>query len=257
MYTLVVNENNEIVTTIKERIMQRSKLVDNLHFLVDPLYKEHDMSTFTAVMEYLTPVSREHRTETLIPSSELYKGQIEYKVPVDTWLTKEAGKIEINLTFAKVEMDTDGNIAQRVRKAGPASITIVPLAAWTNVVADDALTAIDQRLIMAEAMISAANELNQHLYENKADSLKYDNKEETLQLTSGGIGIGDKVSVRDMLEDGIPVVDLGSTPGNDSGNGNDQNTGCGCDHDCQHGDDVVEFYNTSEDVDTNGDVVEF
>lgn len=259
MYTLVVNENNEIITTIKERIMHRSKLVDNLHFLVDPMYKGHDMSTFTVVMEYVRPVSRELRTETLVLSSELYKGQLEYTIPVDTWLTKEAGKVELHLTFAKVEMDEEGNVTQRVRKAGPASITIVPLAAWSNVVADDALTAIDQRLIMAELLINAANDMNQSLSETKADSIRYDAEQETLQLTSGGVGVGDKVSVRDMLEDGIPVVDLGATPGNgnDNGSDNDQNTDCGCDHNCQHGDDVVEFYNTAGDVATKGDVVEF
>lgn len=42
MYTLLLNNNNELITTVKERIMQRSKLVDNLHFLVEPNYKDID-----------------------------------------------------------------------------------------------------------------------------------------------------------------------------------------------------------------------
>ena len=62
MYTLLVNEKNEIVTTVKERIMQRSKLVDDLHFLVEPIYKGIDMSDFTVMMEYILPVSREYNT---------------------------------------------------------------------------------------------------------------------------------------------------------------------------------------------------
>jgi hypothetical protein len=234
MYTLVVNENNEIITTIKERIMQRSKLVDTLHILVDPMYKGHDMSTFTAKLDYLLPISKEAVSDVLTLSAEMYKDKLEYKLPIDTSLTKEAGKIELNLTFLKLEMDPEGNVIQRIRKAGPASITIVPLSAWTNVVPDSALNAIDQRLIMAEAMINAANDFNQYLYDNKADDIVYDNKEDTLQLHANGVGIGSKVSVRDMMEDGIPVVDLNSGNGSDVGDDNN-NCNCGCE------DNVVEF----------------
>ena len=66
MYTILVGESNELVTSVKERIMQRSKLVDNLHFLVEPTYKGIDMSGFTAMLEYITPVGREYRTEVLV-----------------------------------------------------------------------------------------------------------------------------------------------------------------------------------------------
>lgn len=201
MYTILVTENNELVTTIKKRIMQRSKLVDNLHFLVDPMYKGHDMSTFSVMMEYVLPISREYKSEMLVKSENLYKDKLEFCLPFDTCLTKEAGKIEVKLTFVKLEMDTEGNTIQRVRKTSAANITIVPLEAWSNIIPDEALTAIDQRLVMAEAMIGAANDLNQYLYENKADNLVYDDKEETLRLYANGVGIGDKVSVRDMKED--------------------------------------------------------
>ena len=142
MYTLLINENNEIITTVKERIMQRSKLVDNLHFLMNPTYKGLDMSDFTVTMEYVLPVSREYRTETLVKSDELYKEQLEYKLPLDTYLTKEAGKIEIQLTFTKVSLDAEGNSKQQVRKAGPAVITIVPISAWSDIIPDNALSAI-------------------------------------------------------------------------------------------------------------------
>jgi hypothetical protein len=160
MYTLLVNDNNEIITTVKERIMQRSKLVDNLHILANPIYKGHDMSDFTLMMEYVLPVSREYHSEILVKSDELYKDKLEYKLPFDTNLTKEAGKIEIQLTFVKVSLDADGKSKQQVRKTTPAVITITPISAWSDIVADSALTAIDQRLIQTEALIKAASELN-------------------------------------------------------------------------------------------------
>lgn len=193
MYTLLINENNEIVTTVKERIMQRSKLVDNLHFLMSPMYKGIDMSDFTVTMEYVMPVSREYETETLVKSDTLYKDQLEYKLPFDTCLTKEAGKIEIQLTFTKVSLDADGNSKQQVRKVGPAVITIVPITAWSDIIPDNALSALDQRIIMVDAMINAANEMSQYINETKADNIYYDEKGQYIQLTANGQPIGDRI----------------------------------------------------------------
>lgn len=195
MYTILLNESNELITTVKERIMQRSKLVDNLHFLVDPDYKGIDMSDFTVTMEYILPVSREYKTENLVKSDELYKDKLEYKLPFDTCLTKEAGKIEVQLTFTKVELDADGASKQMVRKTSPAMITIVPISAWSDIIADSALSALDQRLIMVDAMINAANEFNQYLDDTKADNIYYDKDGKYIQLTANGQPIGDQIEI--------------------------------------------------------------
>lgn len=194
MYTILLNENNELTTSVRERIMQRSKLVDSLHFLVDPTYKNMDMSDFTVMMEYILPVSREYKTEILVKSDELYKNKLEYKLPFDTCLTKEAGKIEVQLTFVKVELDAEGKSKQYVRKTSPTTITIVPIAAWSDVIADSALTALDQRLIQVDAMINAANELTDYLSETKADNIVVDEDANTIQLTANGVPIGDAVA---------------------------------------------------------------
>lgn len=193
MYTILLNETNELITSVRERIMQRSKLVDALHFLVDPIYKGIDMSDFTVMMEYILPVSKEYKTEYLVKSDALYKEKLEYKLPFDSCLTREAGKIEVQLTFVKVELDADGNSKQYVRKTSPATITIVPISAWSDIIADSALTALDQRLIQVDAMINAANEMNNYLYETKADNIVVNKETNTIQLTANGSPIGDAV----------------------------------------------------------------
>lgn len=193
LYTILLNESNELTTSVRERIMQRSKLVDALHFLVDPTYKGVSMSDFTVMMEYIMPVSREYRTEILVKSDELYKNKLEYKLPFDTCLTKEAGKIEVQLTFVKVELDANGKSKQYVRKTSPTTITIVPIAAWSDVIADSALTALDQRLIQVDAAIAAANELTDYLSETKADNLVFNKETNTIQLTANGNPIGDAI----------------------------------------------------------------
>jgi hypothetical protein len=193
MYTILLNESNELITSVKERIMQRSKLVDSLHFLVDPIYKGIDMSNFTVMMEYILPVSREYKTEYLVKSDALYKEKLEYKLPFDTCLTKEAGKIEVQLTFVKVELDTNGKSKQYVRKTSPATITIIPISAWSDIIADSALTALDQRLIQVDVAIAAANEMNNYLSETKADNIVFNAETKTIQLTANGNLIGDAI----------------------------------------------------------------
>jgi hypothetical protein len=236
MYTILVNDSNELVTTVKERILQRSKLVDNLHFLVDPTYKNIDMSDFTVTIEYVLPVSREYKTETLVKSKDLYKDKLEYILPFDTNLTKEAGKIRIQLTFTRVYHDDNGKIKQQVRKAGPATIAIEPVEAWSDMIPDSALSALDQRLIRVDAMINAANEMNQRLLDNKADDIAYNEDTSELQLLANGSGIGRKITIKTgvaELEDGVPVVDLDDTHEDEGATGGDIIV--------EDDDDVVEF----------------
>lgn len=206
MYTILLNESNELITSVKERIMQRSKLVDSLHFLVDPIYKEMSMSDFLVTMEYILPISREYKTEILVQSPELYKGKLEYKLPFDTCLTKEHGKIEVQLTFTKVELTPEGDNIQYVRKTSPTTITIVPIAAWSDVIADDALTALDQRIIQTQAMLEAVDEMNWNLDETKADNIIYDESGKYLQLTACGKPIGNKIKINATATSGISEI---------------------------------------------------
>ena len=212
MYTILVNESNELITTVKERIMQRSKLVDDLHFLVEPTYKGIAMSDFTVMMEYILPISREYKTEILVKSDELYKDQLEYKLPFDTCLTKEHGKIEVQLTFIRVTLNAEGQPVQQVRKTSSAVITIVPISAWSDIIADSALTALDQRLIQTQAMLEAVNDMNIYLAENKADDIIYNEEGKYIQLTANGKPIGNQIAINKDCELHVKNVEV-----NDSG----------------------------------------
>lgn len=209
MYTILVGETNEMVTSVRERIMQRSKLVDNLHFLVDPIYKGIDMSDFTVMLEYVLPASREYKTEILVKSDELYKSKLEFKLPFDTNLTKEPGDVEVQLTFTKIVLNADGSNTQMVRKISPTTITILPISAWSDLIADSALTALDQRIIQTQAMINQINEVHQYLDDTKADNIIFDKDTNTLQLTARGNAIGNKITLNGIV-DGIIAIHIDS-----------------------------------------------
>ena len=209
MYTILVNDDNTLTTSIRERIMQRSKLVDSLHFLVSPTYKGLDMTDFTVTMEYILPVSKEYASEILVKSEELYKEMLEYKLPFDTELTKEPGEIEVKLTFSKVDLDEDGNDVQYVRKISATSITIVPIESWCDIIPDKALDAIDQRIIKTDAQIKALLDANEITRLEKADNLVLDSENKELYLTAEGEQIGDKVKLSDLGNEIVQSSDEG------------------------------------------------
>lgn len=227
-YIFLLENDNEIIASHREVLMQRSKLVDEVWFLVNPKYKtcENDMSVFSVVLEYILPTSKSYHSLELVQDKEGYKEYLKYVVPLDTNLSSESGDIQLQLSFIYVGLDADGNGVQKVRKTRPATLHITPIANWGSIIADASLTAIDQRIIQTQAQIKELGYYAEILDANKVDNLVYNSAEETLQLTSKGIGIGNKVSVRDMLDDGIPVVDLNYESG--EGSNKDDNNGCDC-----------------------------
>lgn len=251
-YTIIVCDDNSLYGSNKRKIMQREKLFNKLCFLVPPCYNGYDMSKCTVTMRYLLPVSREFKTETLVFFGEKYEEYLKYVLPIDTCLTKEWGDIELNLTFTLLDVDDSGNIVQRVRKTDNHILTITQLPNWDSVVPDESLAALDQRILHQDAQIRALADLASVLNSNQVDNLVYDNINETIQLSSNGKSIGDKVFVKDMLEGGIPVVELSS--GNNSNTDNDDGCNCGCE------DNVVDFGDYSDadnNIEDGYDVVDF
>lgn len=222
-YTIIVCDDGSLYGSVKTKIMQREKLFNKLWILVPPHYNGYDMSQCTLTMRYLLPVSREFKTETLELSDERYEEYLKYVLPIDTCISKEHGDIELNLTFTMLDVDKNGNIIQRVRKTDNHILTITKIPDWDSIVPDSALSALDQRILKQDAQIKALESLAETIDSNKADNLVYNPTEETLQLSANGVGIGNKVSVKDMIDDGIPVVDLDSNSGNVPDDDNNDN----------------------------------
>lgn len=258
-YTIIVGSDNTLYGSHKEKIIQREKLFNKLWFLVAPHYNGYDMSECTVTLRYLLPISKEFKTETLVLSKERYREYLKYIMPVDTNLTKEHGDIEFNLTFTMLGVDDDGNVTQHVRKTTNGVLTVYPIPDWDSIIPDNALAALDRRILQQDAQIKTLENLANVLNSSKADSLVYNDNDETLQLASNGIGIGNKVNVRDMLDDGIPVVDLDKPidEEDDGDNNHDDGCNCGCENNVVEFGYLIEDNNNSNTNANDGNVVEF
>lgn len=238
MYIILVNDDDSLYGSKKCRIMQRQKLMNDLVFIVNPIYRNtHDMTKASVLLEYILPISRKYETVYLELCNERYNDCfLQYKLPLDTNLTSEHGTVEVQLTFAYVEMDENGNTVQRVRKTSSTTIEITPIAKWSDIIPDSALSGLDQRLIVMNAQIQALDDYMNVLDNTQVDNLVYDDVNETLHLSAKGTIVGDKVSVKDILDDGVPIVNIGSGSGSGSGNKPDveDNNDCECNE-------VVEF----------------
>lgn len=100
MYTILIQDDNTMHASVRKRIMQGSKNIDTLRFLIKPMYNEIDISDFKMILTYILPISKERKTLTLTKSEELYKDRLEYKIPIsDENFTSEAGDIEMWITI--------------------------------------------------------------------------------------------------------------------------------------------------------------
>lgn len=228
MYTILVNNDNSLYGSQKRKIMQKEKLFNSLCFLVAPHYNGYDMSQCTVTMRYLLPISRKFVTETLVLSEERYEDYLRYVLPIDTNLTKEWGDIELNLTFTMLDVDDNGNIVQRVRKTTNHILKVTQLPDWDNFVPDEALSALDQRILKQDAQIKALADLADAFDNEKADDIKYNEETNELQLLANGNEIGNKVTLKsnecdcEDLEDGVPVVDFGNMSGGNTPSEDDE-----------------------------------
>lgn len=169
MYTILVQDDNSLQASVRTRIMNGSKNIDELHFLVKPIYYGIDMTELSVVLTYILPVSKERKTLTLTKSEELYKDRLEYKILLDNdenYITSEVGEVKLWLTF----LDNDKNT---VRYTTPTIIAVYP----TEDTTDEPSKPTETQVV---------------------DNLYLDKNTNSLYLTSNGTTVGEPISINDL-----------------------------------------------------------
>ena len=234
MHTLLIGNDNRIITTNAERIVRGTKLTNTVRFLILDDYRGVKMSECLAMLYYKSPISGEWRSRELTPSEELYKDKyVEYVFPTDIWLTKEAGDVEVEIRFYKVSMSGTINIDQYLRKATDGIIHISSSKDWASGIADPLLDTLDQRIIQLMMVQNRQDEMFEESQYSSASSLGVTDGKIHL-VTSTGEQKGDAIDVviprvpdvNDDENDGMIEID-DSAPEDGS---HEDGCDCGCDH---------------------------
>ncbi len=203
MYTLRITDDNNVITTEKENLMEKSNCVNTLQILINKTYKSQiDMTDTTAFMKYITPISKKIKMTQLIAADTNYnENYIQYTVPVTAYIASEPGDIEVSFTFLKVVHDdeTDTNTSY-IRKTESGIIHITKLAQFDTYETSEMFTEIDQRLLELIAKAEDIKSLSQTVYDNLPTDLRLNTDDKKLTLVNADGDTGNGVSISDLSD---------------------------------------------------------
>lgn len=219
-YTILIRNDHTCTHTNVKRILYRSSQIDSLRILVDATYNGLDMSQVNTVLEYVTPVSHTYNTKILTPEAELYKGKVQYILPITLDLTSEIGDLEFTINFSYLSMDENGTFKEQVRPITSTSIQIEDTKHWSDYIPDAKLDNIAQMMLLNQSNVEQ-NRLNIELLQHsQVTDLKHDTKNNSLYLVNeNGNRVGNQVPVKDLdicdCVNGVPAVDFNEDKSND------------------------------------------
>ncbi len=113
MYTIKVESNGVLTTTVADALIKGNMNLNPMHILVPQVYdngycKKFDMSKFDASLIFVLPGDDISNTKTirLIRNPELYKERfVEYQLPQNTEFVSRAGIVACKLVFQYTDME--------------------------------------------------------------------------------------------------------------------------------------------------------
>ena len=213
MYTLRITDDNNVITTVKESLMEKSNCVNSIQIIINKLYKEQiDMTDTTAYMKYVLPVTKKIKMTQLIADTTTDESHILYTIPVTASISAEPGDIEVSFTFLKLVHDEESDTTTSyVRKTESGLIHITKLAQFDTYEPSEMLTELDQRILALMATAEDIKKLGQTTYDNMPIDMKLDSEAKKLTLVNTNGNTGDGVGIAD-LSDSIAKELTGTDP---------------------------------------------
>lgn len=213
MYTLRITDDNNVITTVKESLMEKSNCVNSIQIIINKFYKEQiDMTDTTAYMKYVLPVTKKIKMTQLIADTTTDESHILYTIPVTANISAEPGDIEVSFTFLKLVHDEESDTTTSyVRKTESGLIHITKLAQFDSYEPNEMLTELDQRILALMATAEDIKKLGQATYDNMPIDMKLDSEAKKLTLVNANGNTGDGVGIAD-LSDSIAKELTGTDP---------------------------------------------
>lgn len=185
MITILVNNQNQMIVTTSELIMQHSQNVHIIQIFVPEEYNNFNMKDFSAYIEIVPPNQR-YRQLYLQPTEISRKeGHVQYDIEIPSEFTMFAGDMSMQMTFTKVD---DNTYKTYIRHTTSCTLKVEPIEKWSELITDDALSDLDQRIVKIEQGIKVTSDLVDALNSSKADNHRI-NEDGDLVLTANGLDL--------------------------------------------------------------------
>ena len=185
MITILVNNQNQMIVTTSELIMQHSQNVHIIQIFVPEEYNNFNMKDFSAYIEIVPPNQR-YRQLYLQPTEISRKeGYVQYDIEIPSEFTMFAGDMSMQMTFTKVD---DNTYKTYIRHTTSCTLKVEPIEKWSELITDDALSDLDQRIVKIEQGIKVTSDLVDALNSSKADNHRI-NEDGDLVLTANGLDL--------------------------------------------------------------------
>lgn len=213
MYTLRITDDNNVITTVKESLMEKSNCVNSIQIIINKFYKEQiNMTDTTAYMKYVLPVTKKIKMTQLIADTTTDESHILYTIPVTANISAEPGDIEVSFTFLKLVHDEESDTTTSyVRKTESGLIHITKLAQFDSYEPSEMLTELDQRILALMATAEDIKKLGQATYDNMPIDMKLDSEAKKLTLVNANGNTGEGIGIAD-LSDSIAKELTGTDP---------------------------------------------
>lgn len=177
MYTIKMNNDKSLITTIRATIYQYEKNADTLIFLLPMTYEEKNIADCVVLLRYILP-NNIGKSEELEMCPEPYKNYYQFRLPISSSLTDVSGEIELWLNI------TDPHDEWMLR-TGNLTIEVRSVKDITQYLPSDSRNQLDR----LSAKVT-------RLEQEKADNILYNNDKQYIQLTANGIPIGEQIDMR-------------------------------------------------------------
>lgn len=213
MNTFLLKSDYTVIKSIKKPVMEKSTGIDVLYFITPKMIGELDLTDgFNLVMEYLQPVSKKVKIETLVlVDSDYEEDYLRYALPLTTQITEEPGEVEINLTYMGVSLDAEGKSHEHICPFSTTYLTIVPISSWFSA-SNEAMTQLAEIYTANQRQIQALTELANMLNQSKADDIKLDVESGEIYVVSGTKKLGTGIMLEELANE------ITEAAGNSEGN---------------------------------------
>lgn len=206
MYTILMDNQKNLITTVKNTIHYKENGVDKIHFLLPPLYEETDIKECIVTLKYIDPYGNFH-AEILTPDEELYKNYIRYTLPITTKFTQVVGNIKLRLSIDKFIPGGESTIIN-VLDTNSTTVVVTKPEGFNDYVSFEDIEAWKKQLADMNNNIT-------ELQDEMPTDLEISEETDNLHLIHNGVQIGDGVEILvpsqfdelDNDKDGIVDVD--------------------------------------------------